>query len=475
MPQPPPAAGAPAAATDVHVVVLAAGKGTRMRSAVPKVLHQAAGLTLLDWVLRLARSLEPKSITAIVGHGAQAVEASVSAPDVRFVRQEPQLGTGHALLQARALLEGASGRVLLLSGDVPLLSAASVRRLLDVQRDGAALVVATADMADPAEYGRIVREGGELARIVEHRDASPDERRITEINSGVYAFDVAPLFATLAGLGAANAQREYYLPDLVAAYRREGRRVAAVKLDDADEIRGINTRLELADVSQVLRRRINDGHMAGGVTLVDPATAYIGPDVVIGTDTVVQPYVFLEGGTVIGSGCEIHAGARISDSVLGDRVTVYNHTVVTASRVADGASIGPFARIRPESDLAEDVHVGNFVEVKKSTLGRGTKVGHLSYLGDSSIGAGVNIGAGTITCNYDGQRKHRTEVGDGAFVGSDSTLVAPVKIGAGAYVAAGSSITEDVPDGALGIARGRQSNKPGWARARAEKTGTRKR
>jgi bifunctional UDP-N-acetylglucosamine pyrophosphorylase/glucosamine-1-phosphate N-acetyltransferase len=446
-----------------------------MRSARPKVLHRAAGLSLLEWVLRLARSLQPRSISVVVGYGAEAVEAEASAPDVRFVRQEPQLGTGHALLQTRPLLDGASGRVLLLSGDVPLLGAPSVRRLLDVQRDGHALVVATADVPDPTGYGRIVRDAGELARIVEHRDASSDERRLAEINSGVYVFELAPLFGALAGLGAANAQGEYYLPDLVDIHRRAGRRVAAVKLDDAEEIRGINTRMELAEVAQALRRRINAAHMTGGVTLVDPATAYIGPDVVIGADTVVHPFVMLEGQTSLGGDCEIHAGARISDSVLGDRVTVYNHTVVTSSRLAAGATVGPFARIRPDSELAEDVHVGNFVEVKKSVLGRGTKVGHLSYLGDSTIGAGVNIGAGTITCNFDGQRKHRTEVGDGAFVGSDSTLVAPVRIGADAYVAAGSAITEDVPDGALGIARGRQSNKPGWARARAEKAGARKR
>jgi bifunctional UDP-N-acetylglucosamine pyrophosphorylase/glucosamine-1-phosphate N-acetyltransferase len=470
-PQPPAAS----AADDVHVVVLAAGKGTRMRSSHPKVLHRAAGLPLLEWVLRSARSLQPKSITVVVGHGADEVRAAVPASDVRFVLQEPQLGTGHALLQTEPLLAGAAGRVLLLSGDVPLLTVASLQRLLDVQRQGSALVVATADVPDPAGYGRIVRHDGALVRIVEHRDASPDERRINEINSGVYVFDLATLFGALANLRTANDQGEYYLPDLVDIHRRAGRRVDAVKLDDADEIRGINTRSELAEVGQVLRQRLNAGHMANGVTLVDPATAYIGPDVVIGADTVIHPFVVLDGQTVIGADCEIHAGARVSDSVLGQRVTVNNHTVITSSRVSDGASVGPFARIRPDSDLAEDVHVGNFVEVKKSTLGKGTKVGHLSYLGDAAIGADVNIGAGTITCNYDGRRKHRTEVGDGAFVGSDSTLVAPVRIGAGAYVAAGSSITEDVPDGALGIARGRQTNKPGWARARAEKAEARKR
>jgi bifunctional UDP-N-acetylglucosamine pyrophosphorylase/glucosamine-1-phosphate N-acetyltransferase len=457
----------------LHVVVLAAGKGTRMKSALPKVLHRAAGLPLLEWVLRLARSLEPASITVVLGHGADVVRAAAAAPDVSFVLQEPQLGTGHALRQTESRLKGASGRVLLLSGDVPLLTAESVRRVLDVQHArAAALVVATAHMSDPTGYGRIIREDGALARIIEHKDASPDQRDVTEINSGIYVFDLDPLFGGLARIGSANAQGEYYLPDLVEIFRRDGRVVDAVALEDADEIRGINTRAELAEVGGVLQRRINGAHMAAGVTLVDPATAYIGPDVTIGQDTVLHPFVILDGRTSVGSGCELHAGTRISDSTVADGVTVLNHCVLQSSKVAAGAVIGPFARLRPDSDVGEHVHIGNFVEIKKSRLGKGTKIGHLSYVGDAVVGAGVNIGAGTITCNYDGQKKHQTTVGDGAFVGSDSTLVAPVRIGQGAYVAAGSSITEDIPDGALGIARGRQTNKAGWVAERASKAGT---
>ena len=455
----------------LHVVVLAAGKGTRMKSRLPKVLHQAAGLPLLHWVLRLARSLDPASITVVLGHEADAVERAAAASDVRFVLQSPQLGTGHALLQTRSVLGSAPGRVLLLSGDVPLLTAASVRALLDRQASArASLVVATAKVPDPTGYGRIVRDdSGGLLRIVEHRDADETVRRIDEINSGVYVFDLPPLFDALASVGSANAQGEYYLPDLVEIHRRAGRRVDALLLDDADEIRGINTRAELAEVGRVLQARINAAHMAAGVTLVDPATAYIGPDVTIGPDTVIHPFVILDGRTSVGSACELHAGTRISDCALADAVTVLNHCVLQSSTVSQGAQLGPFARLRPESQIGEQVHLGNFVEVKKSTLGKGTKVGHLTYLGDASIGAGVNIGAGTITCNYDGRRKHRTVIGDGAFVGSDSTLVAPVSIGAGAYVAAGSAITHDVPDGALGVARGRQSNKAGWVAARAAK------
>ncbi len=453
---------------DLHVVVLAAGKGTRMRSSLPKVLHKAAGLPLIEWVIRAARAMRPQTITVVLGHGSDQVrEWFADADDVRFVIQEPQLGTGHALLQTERVLAGRKGAVLLLSGDAPLVTRASLERLVAVRRDrGASLVVATADLADPSGYGRVVRHEGELVRIVEDRDATPAERAITEINSGIYAFSLASLFDALPKLGTRNAQGEYYLPELVDVHRQAGRVVIAERLTDPDEIRGINTRAELALVGRLLQQRINEALMSSGVTLVDPAAAYIGPDVAIGSDTVVQPGVFLEGRTVIGSECEIHAGARIVDSTLGSRVTVFNHTVITGSEIDDDSHVGPFARIRPYTTLGAGSQVGNFVEIKKSTVGQGTKIGHLSYIGDASVGSGVNIGAGTITCNFDGRAKHQTTIGDKAFVGSDSTLVAPVTVGAGAYVAAGSAITEDVPAGSLGIARGRQTNKPGWAAAR---------
>jgi len=459
------------ASEDLHVVILAAGKGTRMRSALPKVLHQAGGLPLIEWVVRLARSLEPRSITLVLGHGADEVRAWFArASDVQFVGQEPQLGTGHALLQTRSLLDGKSGRVLLLSGDVPLLTAASVRGLLDAQAaQRAAVVVATARVANPTGYGRIVRKDGALARIVEHRDASEAERAIDEINSGVYVFELAPLFGALARVGSANAQGEYYLPDLIGIHVQDGRTVDAQVVLDSDEIRGINTRAELAEVGRLLQTRTNLALMAGGVTLVDPAPAYIGPDVSIGQDSVIQPFVFLEGATSVGDNCEIHAGVRIVNATIARNVKIFNHSVIVDSTVGEGSYIGPFARLRPASAVGQRVHIGNFVEVKKSTLGEGTKIGHLSYIGDATVGAGVNIGAGTITCNYDGHQKHQTVIGDGAFVGSDSTLVAPVTIGSAAYVAAGSSITQDVPDGGLGIARARQANKPGWAAERAAK------
>jgi bifunctional UDP-N-acetylglucosamine pyrophosphorylase/glucosamine-1-phosphate N-acetyltransferase len=454
---------------DLHVVVLAAGKGTRMRSALPKVLHRAAGLPLIEWVVRTARSLRPQTITLVVGHEADQVrEWFADDDDVRFVVQEPQLGTGHALLQTERVLKSRRGSVLLLSGDAPLITRASLERLIALRRErGASIVVATADLADPTGYGRVIRRGGALERIVEDRDASPAEREITEINSGIYTFALASLFDALHGLGTANAQGEYYLPDLVAIHRAAGRVVFAEPIADGDEIRGVNTRAELAVVGQLLQQRINAALMTAGVTLVDPASAFIGPDVAVGSDSVIHPFVFLEGRTSIGPMAEIHAGARIVDSRLGARVTVFNHTLIVNSTLAEDVKIGPFARIRPDSELEAGSQVGNFVEIKKSKVGEGTKIGHLSYIGDATIGAGVNIGAGSITCNYDGRAKHRTVIGDKAFVGSDSTLVAPVSIGAGAYVAAGSSITQDVPAGSLGIGRSRQVNKDGWAEARA--------
>jgi bifunctional UDP-N-acetylglucosamine pyrophosphorylase / glucosamine-1-phosphate N-acetyltransferase len=458
--------------SELHIVVLAAGKGTRMKSALPKVLHRVGGEPMIAHVLRVADPLRPSTITIVVGHMANAVKSALAwHPDVRFVVQEPQLGTGHALLQAESELRGRSGTLVLLSGDVPLLRPATLRRLVDAHRAaGAAATVVTADIANPFGYGRIVRSGGQMVSIVEERDATDAQRAIREINSGVYAFDLPPLFDALRGLATENTQGEYYLPDLVAVYRARGLPVEAVVVQDADEIRGINSRRDLAEVSAVVRQQKNDALMAAGVTIEDPATTYIGQDVEVGADTIIHPGVHLEGRTRVGGGCELHSGVRIVDSSLGDGVTVLNFCVILHSRISDGARIGPFAHLRPESDVGRDAHIGNFVELKKTTLGAGSKANHLAYLGDATIGERVNVGAGTITCNYDGEAKHQTTIEDGAFIGSDSQLVAPVRVGRGAYVAAGSSITQDVPAGALGIARGRQTNVEDWvARKKAVK------
>ena len=454
--------------SDIHVVVLAAGKGTRMKSAVPKVLHAAAGRSLIEYALLAAASLSPASIVIVVGYqAAQLKEALANRPGLSFAVQEPQLGTGDALLQAEPLLRNARGTLVLLSGDVPLLGAKTLAALVQLHESRqAAATVLTAVVPAPDGYGRIVRHGNQIAAIVEHRDASPAEREIREINSGVYAFDIAPLFDGLRDIGSSNAQGEHYLPDLVKIYRARGLTVETLKLDDPREILGVNSRKELADVASILRAAKNDALMAAGVTIVDPATAFIGPDVTIGADTVIQPGVYLEGTTRIGARCQINAGVRIVNSVVDDGAIINNFCVILDSHISSGARVGPFAHLRPQSDVGEEARVGNFVELKKTKLGRGSKANHLAYLGDATIGDHVNIGAGTITCNYDGTTKHGTVIEDGAFIGSDSQLIAPVRVGKGAYIAAGSSITQDVPADALAIARGKQVNKAGWATKR---------
>lgn len=459
--------------SDLHVAVLAAGKGTRMKSDIPKVLHPVSGRPLLDFVLRTAAALRPASITVVVGYQADAIRKKYrDRSDLTFVTQEPQLGTAHAVLQTEPLLASREGTLLLLSGDVPLLGAATLHRLVEAHlAAAAAATVLTAVVERPYGYGRIVRLADAIARIVEERDASPAERQIREINSGVYAFDLAPLFPSLRQVAAQNAQGEYYLPDLVAVYRRRKLPVGTVLVDDPREIRGINSRTELADVGGIVRQQKNEELMAAGVTIVDPATTYVESDVVVGADTVLHPNVYLEGQTTIGAACEIHSGVRIVDSTIGDRVTVNNYTVITGSRVASEARVGPFAHVRPDSDILEGAHVGNFVELKKTVLGARSKANHHAYLGDATIGARVNVGAGTITCNYDGTAKHQTVIEDDAFIGSDCQLVAPVRVGRGAYVAAGSSIVHDVPAGALGVARGRQTNIDGWVERKKSASG----
>jgi bifunctional UDP-N-acetylglucosamine pyrophosphorylase/glucosamine-1-phosphate N-acetyltransferase len=454
----------------LHVVILAAGKGTRMKSSVPKVVHRLAGLPLLEHVARTASALDAATTTIVVGHGADEVRAAVTPrPDLAFVLQSPQLGTGHALLQAEPVLKGQQGTVLLLYGDVPLLRETTLVRLLEHHREHrAALTVLTARLSDPYGYGRIVRdEAGGLTRIVEERDASADERAIREINSGIYALELDGLFDALRGLATNNAQGEYYLTDLVSAWHRSGRRVEALCTDQPDELKGVNTRVDLAELGAVLLDRTRRAHMMAGVTLEDPASTYIETDVTIGEDTVLAPGVVLTGKTSIGSRCVIHSGTRITDSTVADDVTVLDHCVITDSSIAAGAAIGPLAHLRPGSQLGKGARVGNFVELKKTSLGEGSKANHLAYLGDATIGAHVNVGAGVITCNYDGTSKHPTVIEDGVFVGSDSQLVAPVTIGAGAYVAAGSTITHDVPAGALGVARSHQTNKDGWVAKRS--------
>ncbi len=448
----------------LHVVILAAGKGTRMKSARPKVLHRVAGSPMIEYPLRAAQSLQPRTTTVVVGHLKELLRQGLSGhSSLWYVTQEPQLGTGHALLQTAGVLERQTGFVLLLSGDVPLLKSHTLAALVRKHAESkVALTVLTAMVDQPYGYGRIVRVKGRIARIVEERDASPAQRKIREINSGVYVFSLSPLFESLRGLATGNAQGEYYLTDLVSIYRRRRLGVETVVVDDPNEIRGINSRSELAEASRIVRQKKNEELMAAGVTIEDPATTYVDDDVVVGADTVIHPGVHLEGKTLIGKACEIHAGVRIVNSVLDDRVTVQNFCVINGGRLATGVTVGPFVHIRPETELRDSVHIGNFVELKKAVLGKGTKAGHHSYLGDAVIGDNVNIGAGTITCNYDGSRKHQTTIEDGVFIGSDSQLVAPVTIGKGAYVGSGATIRENVPAGALAVSAGGQRNIEGW-------------
>jgi len=448
-------------------IVLAAGKGTRMKSDFPKVLHTVAGEPMIVHVVRLLQGLGIGRVLVVVGHGSREVRESLAAYDLTFVEQTEQLGTGHAVLCAMKAVKGLTGEVLILSGDVPLLSASTVRGLFKIyKKEGpaGALALITAFIEDPAGYGRIVRDDkGAVLRIAEHKDANKKEKAIKEINTGCYLADAAFLAKNIKKIGSSNAQCEYYLPDLIPLALKAGQKVSALTLADATEVMGINNRVELAAAAAVMRERILTSLMRSGVTIVDPERTVISADVKVGQDTIIHPDVSLSGST-IGRGCLIEQGAIITDSVIGAGGTVRPYSIIESSNIGKGVSIGPFARLRPGNKVADDVHLGNFVELKKTTLGKGVKAGHLSYLGDSLIGSGVNIGAGTITCNYDGKKKYLTRIGNNAFIGSDSQLVAPVSIGKGAYVGSGTTVTRDVPAGALVTSRGKEKIIKGWVK-----------
>ncbi len=450
------------------MVILAAGIGSRMRSSLPKVLHRVGGRTLLEAVLETAENVFPSRIIAVLGAGREQVQASLEGRSVTVVLQDPPLGTGDAARTALDTLSGENGPVLILSGDVPLLTPPTLAALLARRRRKRLdLAFLSFRPPDPGDFGRVVRDrSGRVRRIVELKNASAREKRLTEVNAGVYCFAASALPRALAKLVADPATREYYLTDSVEIVSSAGGRVEAVEAADWREAYGINTRRDLAAAEEIERRRALERALDAGVTLLDPATTRIGPRVRLEPDAILHPFVSLEGKTVVGEGCEILPYTRIVDSVLGPRAVVGPHCEVEGARVGERARVGPFARLRPETVLEEDVRVGNFVETKKAVLRRGAKALHLSYLGDTEIGAGSNIGAGVITCNYDGEKKHRTSIGEGAFVGSDAQLVAPVTIGKGAYVGAGSTITRDVPPGALAVTRVPQKNIEGWVEQR---------
>lgn len=447
-----------------YVIILAAGKGTRMKSKLYKVLHPVAGKPMVEHILDQVEKTEPNEIVTIVGHGAQAIKEQLGTRS-QYVLQEEQLGTGHAVLQAQDLLEGKKGTTLVITGDTPLLTEETLTNLFDYhQGKNASATILTAHADDPTGYGRIIRDHlGIVDKIVEQKDASEQEARVQEINTGTFCFDNEALFSALQKIDTNNVQGEYYLTDIIEILKKEGATVAAYQMTDFDEAMGINDRVALAKANKIMHRRINQQHMMNGVTFIDPETTYINEGVVIGSDTVIEAGVSIKGATVIGRDCLIGTNSEIIDSILEDNVTIVQ-SVVEESVIRSHADVGPFAHLRPKADIGEHVHIGNFVEVKNATIAEQTKVGHLTYVGDADLGKDINVGCGVVFVNYDGKNKYRTTVGDHTFIGSSANLIAPVTIAANAVIAAGSTITEDVSSYDLAIARARQVNKEGYGK-----------
>ncbi|ERL64440.1 bifunctional UDP-N-acetylglucosamine diphosphorylase/glucosamine-1-phosphate N-acetyltransferase GlmU [Schleiferilactobacillus shenzhenensis] len=443
-----------------YVVILAAGKGTRMKSDVHKVLHKICGRTMVEHVLTQVSQVQPQQIITVVGHDAQDVKATLG-DRTAYADQPEQLGTGHAVLQTAPLLADKEGVTLVVSGDTPLLTAATLNKLLQYHTEkGAKATILTATAPDPTGYGRIIRNDlGIVERIVEQKDASHEEAAIQEINTGVYCFDNQALFSALKQVTNKNAQGEYYLTDVIAIMRKAGGIIAAYRMHDFEESMGVNDRVALAAATKVMQRRINHDFMMAGVSMIDPATTYIDVGVTIGQDTVIEPGVQIQGHTTIGKHCVVGAHSLLIDATIEDDVHITSSTIESAI-MRKGSDIGPNSHLRPKADIGEDVHVGNFCEVKNATLGARTKLGHLSYVGDATLGSDINVGCGVVFVNYDGVKKWHSTVGDKAFIGSNSNIVAPVEIADHAFIAAGSTITKDIAYHAMGIARARQVNKP---------------
>jgi len=458
---------------NLAAVVLAAGIGKRMKSRVPKMLHPVLGRPMLSYVIDAVRGVSPGKIVVVTGHGRDDVKESLGQAGVIFAEQKIQLGTGHAADCARGELQGFKGNILILNGDFSLITSKSLNNLVKKHAEGRADVsFLTADIADPSGYGRVLRNvKGEVEKIIEDKDASPAEKKIKEINSGTYCVKSGFLWEALKGIGSGNRQKEYYLTDIIEIARKSSRRVLGVKTRDGSEVLGINDRVQLSEVEGLLKKRINDSLMRSGVSMVDPGTTFVSPDARIGADTVIYPNTYVYGKTVIGRGAALGPGVWIENSILGKGVTVRLSSYISNSKIGDNVTVGPFAHIRPGVEIMDGAKIGNFVEIKKSRIGSGSKVPHLSYVGDAVVGKDVNIGAGTITCNYDGFRKHETVIGDGVFIGSDTMLVAPLRVGRGATTGAGSTITKDVPEGALAIGRARQTVIENWHRKTREGKG----
>lgn len=442
-----------------YAVILAAGQGTRMKSKLYKVLHPVCGKPMVQHVIDHVRSLNIDEIVTVVGHGAEKVKSEIGEVS-QYVLQEEQLGTAHAVMQSKDMLAGKEGTTIVVCGDTPLIKGETMEALFQHHEEtGAKATILTAQAEDPTGYGRVMRnEQGLVEKIVEHKDATEEERRITEINTGTYCFDNKSLFEALESVGNNNVQGEYYLPDVIEILKEQGETVSAFVTQSFDETLGVNDRVALSEAERIMRRRINEGHMRNGVTLIDPANTYIASDVQIGSDTVIYPGTVISGRTIIGSDCVIGPNSEISHCEIGEKTTIRQSSAFD-SKIGSEVNIGPYAHIRPQSQIDDEAKIGNFVEIKKAVMGKGSKASHLSYIGDAEVGQDVNIGCGSITVNYDGKNKHLTKIEDGAFIGCNSNLVAPVTVGKGAYVAAGSTITEDVPGEGLGIARARQVNK----------------
>jgi bifunctional UDP-N-acetylglucosamine pyrophosphorylase/glucosamine-1-phosphate N-acetyltransferase len=461
---------------DLGVILLAAGQGTRMKSNLPKVLHPLAGRPLFLHVLGTAQRLNPKRVAIVIGHGADAVRRVYPGNNVAWITQEPQLGTGHAVLCAREAFEGLNGEVIILNGDVPVIQELTLRMMVEHHRSrSAAVTLLTASLDKPEGYGRILRDARDaITGIVEEKDATLAQRQIREVNAGIYVVSAPFVFTALSKVKNHNQQGEYYLPDIVAISLDQGRNVETVRVGDVREVMGVNTRKELALMEKSLRQSINQKWMLAGVTLKDPETTYIDDGVTIGRDTVIGPNTQLRGKTVVGERCQIDGTAFLTDSEIGDNVHLRFSVVMTGCRVEHGAIIGPFAHMRPGSNLAPNVHIGNFVETKEAKIGEGTKANHLTYLGDVTIGRDSNIGAGTITCNYDGFHKYKTTIGDRVQVGSDTTLVAPISLGDDVYVATASTVRHDVPAGALVYNQREERVREGWTEQKRKKMKGRK-
>lgn len=454
--------------SDTLALILAAGEGTRMKSGLSKVLHPVCGRPLIDWALHAAAAVDPQPVV-IVGYGRDRVMEHLQGR-ARFAVQAEQLGTGHAVMMAREYLQGFRGAVVVMAGDMPLIRGETIRALVERVEAGAAVALLSAMAEEPFGYGRILRDGtGAVRGIVEERDATDAQRAIREVNASVYAFRCEQLLSVLDQLTANNAQRQYYLTDAVHMLIQKGERAEVLTLSNMDQCAGINDRLQLAEADRAMRLRINGEHMQNGVTIIDPYTTYIGPDVTIDRDAVIYPGNVLEGHTAIGPGAVLYPNNRLVDATVGAGSTVES-SLLERCTVGENVTIGPNAHLRPGAQLADRVRVGNFVEIKNATVGAGSKVSHLTYVGDGDVGAGVNVGCGVVFVNYDGASKHRSTVGDNVFIGCNTNLVAPVQVGDGAYIAAGTTVTEDIPADALCIGRSRQSVKPGWAKTRKERS-----